>query len=168
MGLSMNTAIASPPTGQVFVVGMGESVLLQGDDTARSVVGSCIGLVLYHKRQKVAAVAHIVLPDAAGRPGLPGKFADTAIPHMLELLSREGAPASGLIAVMAGGARMFGKPGPLQIGAANAEAVTKALEQLGIPIRGSNVGGDKGRRMSFSCVTGDLIVEIAGEPPVVL
>ena len=147
---------------------MGETALLHGEDTARAVVGSCIGLVLYHRRQKIAAMSHIVLPEAAGRPGQPGKFADTAIPHLIEILGKEGAHASGLVAIMAGGARMFGKPGPLQIGTANNDAVTVALERLGIAVRGADVGGDKGRRMTFHCATGILTVEIAGQPPVTL
>ncbi len=36
-------------------------------------------------------MAHIVLPESAGRDGAPGKFADTAVPHMLELLREQGA-----------------------------------------------------------------------------
>jgi chemotaxis protein CheD len=162
----MNTATAT--AAQTFLVGMGETVLLHDEDTARAVVGSCIGLVLYHRRQKIAAMTHIVLPEAAGRPGLPGKFADTAIPHLLSLLGKEGAHTSGLVAVMAGGARMFGKPGPLQIGVANNDAVSAALEKLGITVRGTDVGGDKGRRMTFNCATGQLTVEVAGQSPVVL
>ena len=153
---------------RTFLVGMGESVLLRNDESARSVVGSCIGLVLSHRRQKLAAMTHIVLPEAAGRPGLPGKYADTAIPYLIGLLGNEGAFPAGLIAVMAGGARMFGKAGPLQIGDANAAAVSAGLEKLGIPIRGTNIGGTKGRKISFNCLSGELTVEVAGEPPFTL
>jgi len=160
--------VVTASTGHASLVGMGESVLLRGEDTARSVVGSCIGLVLYHRRAKVAAMSHIVLPEAAGRPGLPGKFADTAIPYMIDQLAKEGAHTSGLVAILAGGARMFGKPGPLQIGETNAAAVTAAIENLGITIRGTSIGGGKGRRLSFDCATGALTVEVAGESPQVL
>ena len=113
-------------------------------------------------------MTHIVLPAASGRPGLPGKYADTAIPYLIDLLGKEGALPAGLIAFMAGGACMFGKAGPLQIGDANAAAVSAGLEKFGIPIRATNIGGTKGRKLSFHCVTGELTVEIAGEPPFTL
>jgi chemotaxis protein CheD len=160
--------IAATNATHATLVGMGETVLLRGDDTARAVVGSCVGLVLYHRREKLAAMAHIVLPEAAGRAGLPGKFADTAIPNMIERLSKLGGHVGGLVAILTGGAHMFGKQGPLQIGIANAEAVTAAVESRGIAIRGTSIGGSKGRRISFDCGTGVLTVEIAGEPPLVL
>ena len=117
------------------LVGMGETVVLHQSETARSVVGSCAGLMIWHRRLKVAAVAHIVLPEAAGRPGAPGKFADTAIPHMVDLLRKEGAERASLVAKVAGGAQMFGVSGPLQIGDANVHAVAAILSELGIPLQ---------------------------------
>jgi len=149
-------------------VGMGQIALLEGNGEAKSVLGSCIGLVLYHERRKVGAVGHIVLPLSQDRPGPPGKFADTAVPHMLDQLLEKGGNPAGLIAKMAGGANMFGSSGPLQIGDANFAKVEELLEGLGIPIIGRHIGGDKGRRISFENQTGDLIVEIMGETAVIL
>jgi chemotaxis protein CheD len=150
------------------LVGMGETVVLHQSETARSVVGSCAGLMIWHRRLKVAAVAHIVLPEAAGRPGAPGKFADTAIPHMVDLLRKEGAERASLIAKVAGGAHMFGVSGPLQIGDANIHAVCAILSDLGIPLQTRSVGGVKGRRLTFYCERGEITVEVAGEATFVL
>jgi chemotaxis protein CheD len=160
------TSIAEMKTATL--VGMGETVLLHQGETARSVVGSCAGLMIYHRRLKLAAVAHIVLPEAAGRPGLPGKFADTAIPHMVDLLRKQGAEKASLVAKVAGGAQMFGASGPLQIGDANIHAVVAILSDLGIPLQGRSPGGAKGRRLTFRCDTGEITVEIAGEAPFTL
>jgi chemotaxis protein CheD len=163
--------IATKPQSaqQASLVGMGESVFLQPEETARAVVGSCIGLALYHRRCKLAAVAHIVLPEAAGRSAMPGKFADTAIPHLVSLLENEGALRHGLIAKAVGGAQMFGGvTGPLQIGDANAKAVSKILAELAIPLEGQCFGGTKGRKFSFSAASGEMLVESAGEAPFTL
>ena len=103
----------------------------------KAVVGSCIALALYHPGRKTGVMAHIVLPDSAGRDGTPGKFADTAVPQMLELLKELGMPAHGLTAKLAGGANMFGSSGPLQIGDANVEAVAQALRTAGIRVSGA-------------------------------
>jgi chemotaxis protein CheD len=150
------------------LVGMGETVLLHHGETARSVVGSCAGLIISHRRLKLAAVAHIVLPEAAGRPGLPGKFADTAIPYMVDLLRQQGAERASLVAKVAGGAQMFGTSGPLQIGDANIHAVTAILSDMGIPLQARSAGGTKGRRLTFHCDSGEIQVEIAGETPFTL
>jgi chemotaxis protein CheD len=105
------------------------------------------------------------MPDSAGRAGAPGKFADTAIPRLLELLHELGASAHGLTAKLAGGANMFGTSGPLQIGCANVDAVTKALQAAGIRIAAQDVGGTRGRRVTFDCAGGEMIVESPGQPP---
>jgi chemotaxis protein CheD len=111
---------------------------------------------------------------------IPGQFADTAIPHLLALLEREGARRDGLVAKVVGGAQMFGRRpgtrqdrepdarGPMQIGEANLSAVTTILAELAIPLRGKSVGGTKGRKFSFCCNSGELMVEVAGEAPFIL
>ena len=130
----------------------------------KAIVGSCIALAFHHPRLKKGAMAHIVLPDSAKRSGSPGKFADTAVPTMLELFKELGAPIHCLTAKLAGGANMFGNSGPLQIGEANAVAVAQALRAAGIRITAQDIGGSRGRRVTFDCAGGEMIVESAGQP----
>ncbi len=59
---------------------------------------------------------------------------------------------------------MFGSSGPLQIGDANIEAVAQALRTAGIRIAAQDVGGNRGRRVTFECDSGAMIVESAGQP----
>jgi chemotaxis protein CheD len=149
-------------------VGMGQIAVENAPALLTSVLGSCVGLALYHPRVKTGALAHIVLPTASGRGALPGKFADTALPHMLTQLSKVGVPRQGLVAKIAGGACMFGVSGPLQIGDNNVEAVKMLLAKENIRIMGEDVGGQKGRRVTFDCATGELLVEVAGKTKKVL
>lgn len=145
------------------LVGIGQVAVVARPEQTRAVLGSCIGLVLYHADMGVAALGHIMLAAANGRSDLPGKFADTAIPHMLKLLEREGASMSGLEAKMAGGAHMFGTHNTMRIGEENAKAVAELLEKLQIPLSGQHTGGSKGQRVTFDTSTGELLVEIAGK-----
>ena len=147
---------------------MGQIAAGRAPGQMKAVLGSCIGLAIYHSRLKVAAVAHIVLPESAGRNGTPGKFADTAVPEMMRLLKQLGTPMHGLTAKLAGGANMFGSSGPLQIGDANAEAVAVALKQVGIVDVVRDLGGTKGRRIVFDCANGVMTVESPGQPPRIL
>lgn len=146
-------------------VGMGQVILAAAPRQLSAVLGSCVGVALYHRRLKLGALAHVVLPDSVGRPCVPGKFADTAIPHMIQQLEAKGALRGQLVAKIAGGACMFGAGGPLQIGDNNIEAVTKALGAVGLRIQAQDVGGTKGRRVALDCATGHFLVQIVGEPP---
>src|SRR3954470_12520977 len=71
-------------------------------------LGSCIGCALVDAEAKVAGLAHIVLPEswansAGAATAPPAKFANTAVPHLVEELVRLGARKSRLKAVLCGG-----------------------------------------------------------------
>jgi chemotaxis protein CheD len=146
------------------MVGMGQAAIVEKPNRLTAVLGSCVGVALFHPRLQVGAMCHIVLPDSNGRAGSAAKFADSAIPHMLTLLEKFGAFPSGMIAKIAGGACMFGNGGPLQIGEANIKATSAALETAGIKIVGRDLGGSSGRRINFDPATGQLSVESVGLP----
>jgi chemotaxis protein CheD len=146
-------------------VGMGQVAVTRQPGRLKAVLGSCVGVALYHPSARAGALAHVVLPEAAGRAEHPGKFADTAVPHLLKLLAREGVPAAGLIAKIAGGANMFGHTGPLRIGDNNIQAVLNALRAAGLHVSGQDVGGGVGRRVTLDCASGEFVVEIAGQRP---
>jgi chemotaxis protein CheD len=160
--MMVSTSTAAP---LATTVGMGQTTVAQAPQRLSAVLGSCVGVVLYHPRLQVGALGHVVLPDSNGRAGNSAKFADRAIPHMLGLLEKHGVFPSGMVAKIMGGSCMFGNGGPLQIGEANIKAVTAALEEAGIKIVGRDLGGSCGRRIQFDAATGQVAVESAGLPP---
>ena len=159
----MSTSTTSHPAKDILV-GMGQIAAGVAPQRMRAILGSCIGVALYHPGRKTGVMAHVVLPESAGREGAPGKFADTAVPQMLAVLREHGAPTCGLTAKLAGGANMFNGSGPLRIGDANAEAVAVALKKAGIRVAGQDLGGTRGRRVDFDCASGELTVQCAGQP----
>ena len=152
----------------LFTIGMGHFMLLQESDFAQVILGSCIGLAIYSRKRKLAAVAHIVLPYAEGREGSNAKFADQAIPTMLESLASEGVNQAELRAKLAGGANVLGAAGPMQIGKQNYAAVTKILEGQKIRVVAKDVGGHESRKITFNCATGELRVYVSGKQLAVL
>lgn len=154
--------------GHNALVGMGQIGVIQGNQLSKAVVGSCIGLSLYDPVSKFGLLGHIVLPESHGKVGSPGKFADLAIPVMLEMAAKNGAKPGRLIAKIAGGANMFNKSGPIQIGDSNIKAVTRILQEFKIAISGSCVGGTKGRRIEFESETGKFQVGVVGQDSVTL
>ena len=83
---------------------------------------------------------------------------------MLRLMKQYEALPGGMVAKMAGGANMFGRGGPIQIGQDNIAAVKSALQTAGIKIVSQETGGTKGRRVLFDCQNGDFEVQIVGQP----
>jgi chemotaxis protein CheD len=131
-------------------------------------LGSCIGLVIYDQISKTAGMVHIMLPDSREAKNIPkpGKFADTAIPLLLEELAKLGVNKSQLRAKMAGGAQMFSMPGKdsaiFAVGTRNVEATTKMLAAAGIRLVSSDTGGSKGRSVEFSTETMKFVVKTLG------
>ena len=136
-------------------------------------LGSCIGIALYDKTKKLAGLAHIMLPDSTQFKNVtqPLKFADLAIPILIEKMLEKGCKKRGLVAKIAGGASMFNfsdKSMVSDIGSRNAEAVKKALAKEGIPILAENTGGNKGRTMILDSENGTVLLKIVGEGSITL
>src|ERR1700757_2240389 len=116
-----------------------------GDELVAIGLGSCIGLALVDRTANVAGLAHVVLPESQGKDVPRAKFADLAVPDLIEHVLVAGAVKRRLEAVLVGGARMFSVGASLDIGARNAEAVRDALDKEGIRIRAEEIGGNRGR-----------------------
>jgi chemotaxis protein CheD len=131
------------------VVRMGEAAASKapGDHLACIGLGSCIGLALVDRAGGVAALAHVMLPESSQpNPPQPYKFADLAVPALIDLVVATGAVRPRLEAAMVGGAAMFQFGGGGQdIGARNEAAVASLLAEHKIPVRAATCGGNRGR-----------------------
>ena len=113
-------------------------------------LGSCIGLVVYDEGLKKGAMVHIMLPESSGRKDRPGKYADTAIPLIVEELLATGCRKKNLVAKIAGGSCMFEYFGAnLNIGERNTQKVKELLAAAQIKLVAEDVGGKVGRSVTF-------------------
>lgn len=131
-------------------------------------LGSCIGIALYDRRLKVAGLSHIMLPDSTQFRNVsnPMKFADSAIPILIEKMEKQGCQKKDIVAKIAGGAAMFkfsDKSIISDIGRRNTEAVRNVLKKLGIPIIAEDTGGNKGRTMIVETSDGKVTLKIVGK-----
>ncbi|GBC97017.1 Chemoreceptor glutamine deamidase CheD [bacterium HR16] len=154
--------------GVNLTVGMGEIQVVRGAGNVLTALGlgSCVGVCLYDPLTRVAGMVHVVLPKSqASKTGeLPGKFADTAIPAIVQRMVEQGASVSRLKAAIAGGAQLFqfGVSSSLDVGARNAEAVIIALREAGIPLQAKDVGGSAGRTLRLISDNGLIVVRTIG------
>jgi len=147
-------------------------------------LGACIGLCIYDPVFRIAGLAHIVLPAAhtttlgAQRVGIPprkpvafvGKYADEAVPKLIDEICRSGGKSENLLAALVGGAHIFStlgssgssSPSRLEIGARNVAAVSSALEEAGIPIVATDVGGSHGRTVTLKACDGTVVIRPIG------
>lgn len=128
-------------------------------------LGSCVGVCLYDHVLKIGGMSHIMLPDSkafAQNEINRMKFADTAIPDMLDALCAMGAARFRITAKIAGGAQMFKvqEDSPIgKIGARNIQSVKDVLKNLRIPILKEDTGADYGRTLYFYAATGEVNVK---------
>lgn len=130
-------------------------------------LGSCIGIGLYDKRNKIAGLAHIMLPNSNDikNNSNKAKFADTAIELLLNKMLNLGASRNYITAKIAGGSQMFNfnsNSGILRIGERNTNATVDLLNELNIPIIISDTGGNFGRTIELNAENGDLLVKTIG------
>lgn len=133
-------------------VGIGEYYVTQSPNSLITIaLGSCVGVAIYDPITKLGGLCHIMLPDSTAFRGerKVGKFADLAIPTLVEELQQSGA-STKLEAKIAGGASMFklnSSSPQMQIGYRNVAAVKEVLHHLQIPIIGEHTGENVGRTM---------------------
>lgn len=151
--------------GQLLVkVGMADlNIAADGAVLKTTGLGSCVGLTLFDPICKVAGMAHVMLPSSSiARESQMNiaKYADTAIPELLERMKAAGARVERMVAKMAGGAQMFALGGSdtLRIGPRNVESCTEMLNQFGIPIKAQDTGGNYGRTIEFDSEKGILVI----------
>ena len=170
--MTLNTAVETEAIAQnteSIVIGMGEIHISNIQSTVLSCIGlgSCVAVCLYDRQAKVGGMVHVVLPRNNGTTNdNRAKFADSAVPLMLEKIRKKGGETKRLIAKIAGGAHMTIAPGlknTFKTGEHNIAEVIAALEREGIPLKGNDTGGNRGRTVHMYLDTGRITVRIIGE-----
>lgn len=133
---------------------------IAGDIPSRltAILGSCVGVALYDRKNKVGGLLHILLPEPP-TDNFPADcmiYATTGLPLFINKLLETGADKKYLEAVIAGGA-LIGQVSPqdltLDIGGRTAEFVNKVLSQESIPIKESETGGYFGCTLTLDSST---------------
>lgn len=153
----------------IVKVGMADLNVIAGEGLLKTMgLGSCVGLTLYDRAAKVSGMAHIMLPDssiAREEPINKAKYADTAIPQLIELMQKLGAAVSRMEAKLTGGAQMFAfslqSSDMMRIGPRNVDSCKEILKQLDIAVVAEDTGGNYGRTIELNGNDGKLIVRSA-------
>jgi chemotaxis protein CheD len=144
-------------------VRVADLVALRGEGVLTALgLGSCVAIVLWDRTTKAGGMAHVLLPSPPPRVAglqVPARYAQSAVPALLDAVLAAGASRGSLTARIAGGASMFSNlvaPGLIHTGERNVLATREALHTNGIPVTGEWVGGDFGRTVVFDLATGSV------------
>lgn len=155
---------------EIIRVGIADMKIACRDSIIKTAgLGSCVGVVLYSTTQKVAGMAHVMLPDsslARGRTFNKAKYADTAIPELIAQLENKGVKRQMLKAKLAGGAQMFqyhSGSNLMRIGPRNVDALKTQLKDNHIQLMAEDVGGNSGRTIEFHPITGLLYIRTVNQ-----
>ena len=140
----------------------GEFHFGQGHLRLRTLLGSCIAIVLWVPKLNMGGMCHFMLPQRRHRIAAPtpdGRYADEAMQLFDQALLQYGISAQQCQAKLFGGGRMFGEHiATLDIGERNLTAAYHLLAERRIPIVAEHVGGYGHRRIVFDIWSGDVWV----------
>jgi chemotaxis protein CheD len=146
----------------------GELYLAQRPAILRTILGSCVGFTFWCARLGAGALCHGVLPkcpdELLATEGLAEKsrFVDFSIRHLAGRFDSLGACRAEVQVKVFGGADVLplglNNRNRASIGAQNCKAALEVLAAEGFRVAGSDLGGDRGRRIHFHTGTGEVLL----------
>jgi chemotaxis protein CheD len=139
----------------------GDVALGQQDDQLKTLLGSCVCVILTDARRTVGAMCHIVhvgKPNAANAKNTA--FGEVAMHEMFTRLRAVGVNPMLCDAYVFGGGNMFPKLFDVRhVGDANVDWVLDLLHERGIRVVDHCLGGNGYRKVSWTVGKGDPLVE---------
>ena len=139
----------------------GDVALGLAGDQLRTLLGSCVAVILTDPRRTVGVMCHIVhvgQPNAANANNTA--YGIVAMQDMFARLTSVGAMAARCEAYVFGGGNMFpNMKNATNVGANNVEWVLDFLHHHDIPVVDHCLGGNGYRKVSWTVGTGEPLVE---------
>lgn len=126
-----------------------------------TILGSCVSIVIWHKRLRFGAMTHYLLPERGTAESsrsrrLDARYGEDACRLVLASMQRFGIPSEECQARIFGGSQMLirGRPAGSQIGQKNAAIAHEFLSANHIKLVSESLFGSGHRRVYFDLSTG--------------
>ena len=157
---------------EVHFLHPGQIFFGSGQGKVRTVLGSCVAMVLWHPRRLLGGMCHYVLPHRHGAAGpLDGRYGDEAVELLRLAALKEGSSLREYKVWLFGGGNMFphvAATGAPLIGIQNIEVAEHLSRRLGLRIVQRDVGTSRYRNVlldlqdgTVSCVRTDITTAIS-------
>ncbi len=144
--------------GEYFVGGQGFRV--------RTLLGSCVSVILWHPGRRVGAMSHFLLPSRnVATDTLDGRYGDEAVELMCRDLRKQGVDPAACEARIAGGGEMFSTVAfrhGVHIGQNNGEMARRLLKERRIAVRAEDLFGQGYRQVVFDMTQGQVWIRHGG------
>lgn len=140
-----------------------------GPVQVRTVLGSCVTVTLFCPVLNIGGITHSLLPfpfpGACHTAETTGRYVDSSIRHVFGRMAAKGVSFRTMEVKIFGGSQMFSqapsKPvqNGLNIGRRNVETALKIIQELGLNITATDVGGIHGRKLVFFPHRGDVWIK---------
>ncbi|QEL54211.1 chemotaxis protein CheD [Chromobacterium paludis] len=140
----------------------------------RTLLGSCVSIVLWHPQAKLGGMCHYLLAQRNHRRGdtLSGRYGDEAMLLLLREILACGLPLQEFQARLVGGASMMlSRERKLShdVPSRNISQARAMVKQLGLRLQGEDLGGNTPRLVLFEVASGHVWIkqsqEAELEPP---
>jgi chemotaxis protein CheD len=129
-----------------------------------TILGSCVAVCLHDPKLRIGGLNHYLLPNYAGAPEVAARYGPLAITQLVEGMLALGAQTKRMTAQVFGGAAVLAAFGNERnhLGMRNAQLAAEMMASYGIPVLTTDVGGNRGRKLTFSPRYGTAHVQIIG------
>jgi chemotaxis protein CheD len=144
--------------GQVVVSGPA------GPASFSTILGSCVAVCLHDAGAEIGGLNHFLLPVPTDDAEPTPRYAGVAMEMLLQRMLAEGARPKRIVAQVFGGASVL-RAFEADVNHLGRRNVTAALEILSghrIPVKHTDVGGTRGRKVVFSPRDGSTTVHLLG------
>ena len=124
-----------------------------------TILGSCVSVCFFDAALKIGGMNHFMLPLWNGAGLASPKYGNIAIEKLLEKMISFGSKKHNLQAKIFGGSEILSNGNSLfSVGKRNIEVAHQLIEDYGIMVKSSHVGGKTGRKIRFNTATGEVIM----------
>ncbi|ABD55762.1 CheD [Jannaschia sp. CCS1] len=121
------------------------------------ILGSCVAACVHDPALRIGGMNHFLLPGRDPHDTGSVRYGARSMEALIDALLHKGADRQRLNVWLFGGANVLGTQ--TGIGAANSAFAVDFTRAQGLTLRGSDLGGTRGRRVHFTPATGDPRVD---------
>jgi chemotaxis protein CheD len=135
----------------------------------KTILGSCVAVTMFHRSTGFAAICHALMPSCEQKKSCTGycqgfsRYADCIVRRMSEMFLHRGVKTENIEVKLFGGADTLSSKSlaseSLKVGARNIEQARKSLDEVGMRLSTSDVGGSTGRKIFFDTATGEVLLK---------
>ena len=125
-----------------------------------TVLGSCIAVCLYDNIHRIGGMNHYLVPLWNENGLQTPRYGNISIPRLIEGMENIGCNLRNMEAKIFGGGNVIDvKSEEMMVGRKNILIAKEILRDYKIPIKASDVGGEKGRRIMMRSDTGKIFLK---------